>query len=341
MGAFSVHYKLEQYRNSLIFKPSSSIFTYSTDSEIFQDAFHMTFFGVDEYNSEFFSAMLKICNDYEYSSFALMGGKISDDIFDSIEKQAVCLLSSPIIAFFVSPQIALHHKLSEKILVGCISTENDVVFSSGFNANTVRENEFRAVVMNSELLTKEIERMKLDALETIIWLDNWFQRNIQYIKDNRSYCNGSIFVCPEITRQARVSDVFLNHYGTCEDISISIAVILHSLGIPCEVVSGECHAWLLVKLDDSFYIWDCTRNITRNECRMQQALMAEKYSSKYTLIGMSSFPNKYLDFSMLLKTADQDYPRELIKKKVDILEKEYNCNFSYDSNPVYESYILS
>ena len=340
MSVFTVQYKLNQYRNSLVFMPSGSTCTISTDSEIFRNAFHMTFFGVNEYDADFFAAVLKTCNDSEYSSFALMGDSISDDVFTKIEKQAAGIISCPITSFYVSTQIALRHQLSDLTLVGNISTENGVVFTSGFNTNTVREKEFRTVVLNSEPLIEKIKCMRLDPLETVIWLDNWFQKNIQYIKDNRSFCNGDVFICPEIKKQAKVTDVFLNHFGTCEDISISIAVVLQSLGIPCEVVGGEGHAWLLVKLDDSFYIWDCTHNITRNEHRMQQALKAEKYSSKFTLIGSSSFPGEYLDFSMLFNIAEKAYPRNLINEKIMYLEEKHHCCFSYDSFPVYESFVL-
>ena len=99
--------------------------------------------------------------------------------------------------------------------------------------------EYKSILPIARSICGEILNLNLDNLETIIWIDNWIQKNVQYIKNKETVALGKRYICSQIDCQATVPDVLLRHYGVCEDIAVSIATILSILGINNKVIQGK------------------------------------------------------------------------------------------------------
>lgn len=166
------------------------------------------------------------------------------------------------------------------------------------------------------------------------------QNNIQYIKDTHTNALGTEYCCPQIKKQATVPDVFLHHFGVCEDISVSIGILLSFNHIPFEIIQANGHAWLVVELNGDHFIWDCTRNITRNEHKRFASLQASSYSYKYTLIGANTFAGDYPSNSILSHLSEVSYPRSEIQDCINQLQLQNYCDFSYSDKSNYYSEIV-
>lgn len=131
--------------------------------------------------------------------------------------------------------------------------------------------------------------------------------------------------------------MLINHYGVGEDIAASIAIILKKLHIVCEEVQANGHAWLLVELDGQSFLWDCTRNITRNEHLAANGIKATYYSHQYTLRGEEFCKNKYDDIPNMPKIASRDYSRCKVNEIIHELKLK-NVYFAYGFVAPYNSF---
>ena len=137
-------------------------------------------------------------------------------------------------------------------------------------------------------------------LETILLLDIWMQRYIQYIKGKESVGKEGIYICDDLDRDSNLTDVLLHHFGRCEDIAFTAALILNHprIGMFCRQVSvvredGFNHSWNMVRCNGKEYYIDFTHNITRNPQKVSNALKAESYSNLFTLLGKKDAEKKY------------------------------------------------
>lgn len=213
-------------------------------------------------------------------------------------------------------------------------------FPQTFNDCSLNYAVYNTLRPTAQRIADRIRTLDLSELETIIWIDNWMQQNIQYIKNRETNGPGGdndVYICEDITKQAIVPDVLLHHYGVCEDIAVSVATIASLLDIDCAVMQGGAHAWNLITLDGKAYVLDSTRNITRNPNRMANALKATKYTSRFTLVGDGKERATYVSSEEIgIRVSCSDFPREEIEKAVSKL-KSKGVLFEYDAQSAYKS----
>ena len=335
----SGRYILKRNEASIICFPTENDQEYDSQNQVFSQSMHISLLRAERQDIPFITNIIQICKEYEYLSFAIMDESISDDVLSQVLQLAKNCFSGAYPQIIISVKVATRISLPNDVFIGAFYMAANTTYPQSFNATTLRYSLFKALLPEATRLSITIRKMGLGKLESIIWIDNWFQQNIQYIQGRESSAIDGVYICPEIARKATVPDVLLNHYGTCEDIAVSIAVLLSIINIDYHIIQANEHAWLLVNLEDKYYVWDCTRNITRNRCRMENALKALAYSSEYTLIGYSKFSNDYLMNSEVWpKVSTEDYPREKITETVAKLSASHQVRFLYDAKPVYGSF---
>ena len=66
------------------------------------------------------------------------------------------------------------------------------------------------------------------------------QKHVQYIAGQESLGVDGTYICDGIDRESRVTDVLKNHFGRCEDIAFSAALVLNhpQIAVPCRQVSA-------------------------------------------------------------------------------------------------------
>lgn len=326
---------------SIVVCPSTTKRQYDSSDTMFNKALHLIIMDLGMFDLAFLTNLWEICYENGYMSFSLMDDRINeteiDDFFHIISERT--RITNPQV--IVSVSIATKYKIPDDCFVGAMKFDDSTVSVQSFNAASLNYSQYKRILPEAQRLADHVTKLILDPVETVIWLDNWFQNNIQYIKDNKTHAFGKTYVCEAVTEEAIVPDVLLRHYGTCEDIASSLATILDLLGIKNTVIQARAHAWILVRINGDNYIWDCTHNITRNPNMAEGALKALSYCCKYTLIGLSkNTEDYYIDSPFVPPVSETDYPRDLIEKTKQELIKKHSIVFCY-SNPVYKSYILN
>lgn len=289
---------------------------------------NLVFDSFDENNLPFLMDILtkkanQKCGVYfekELAQSAIEGIKYIGKIFENV-------------SFSYSSTVAVQIILPDDSIIAAIQSDGENL--SPYYINCVPPltyAEFKRTIPEMKKIASQIRSLDLKSdIEIIIWLDNWFQENIQYIKDTITEHR---YYSKSISKQSTMSDVLLHHYGTCEDIASSIVGILSLLEIPCNVVVSNGHSWVLVDIDGIKYIWDCTHNITRNDNRLTTALKATKYTNKFTLVGYDVFSGKYNSFQEYYQNvSSKEYPREKIEDCISKLTA-MGIQFSYDKNPI-------
>ena len=288
----------------------------------------------------FVKELIKQALNYDYDYFSISGLTINQSILDDVSKfffDAKVEKANDHTHMCVSVSIASKCLVCDDIYIGCLTLEqqlqNGALSFVPFNAGTLQYKLFKMILNEARNLFNFIEGACLnDDMQKIVAIDNWIQSNIQYIKNTETPANGDVFISDSITREAVMPDVFLNKYGTCEDIAASVCVVLTLLGVDSYVVAANKHAWLLVKYNCKWYIWDPTHNITRNRCRMENALKALRYSYEYTLIGDETFPGKYYYCGDIV-VQQKEIPRNSFNKTINALA-EKGISFEYSGNSV-------
>lgn len=186
-----------------------------------------------------------------------------------------------------------------------------------------------------------------NELEMIIMLDIWLQENIQYATGKESKYSGKIYCCPQLTRDSSNDDVLKNHFGRCEDIALSVSLILNHprVNIKCRMVGtsrpdGFNHAWNIVECDGKQYVCDFTHNITRNPNKVCDALKAKSYNYQFTLLGLGEFYEKYgsSDEYDISKISYTSYRRDIIAECVANLISK-GISTEWDDSVVLDSYV--
>jgi len=286
----------------------------------------------------FIDFLMGLCEKNDYSYFVIMGKHLCLDVAKSIDKLSSKRFSSALPKLVISLDLALENELFENAYVGTYVKEKEVLFAQPINAGMLKYIELKKIFHCADRLVEQIKKLNLSTIQQIIWIDNWFQENIQYIAGYETKgANGNKYICEQISASATVPDVFLYNYGVCEDIATSIAIILKKLNIPCEEVQGDSHAWLIVEVEKELYLWDCTRNITRNQYIAPNGIKATKYSHKYTLLG-KDFCDKYVEFANLAQISAVGYSEEKIKEAVNLLS-QMGVSFVYSPIAHYNSTI--
>lgn len=185
-------------------------------------------------------------------------------------------------------------------------------------------------------------------LEKILLVDLWFQKNVQYIKDRESQAQGRIYLCEGMNRESQAEDVIMHHFGRCEDIAFTAAMILNhpKICVPCRQVSvaraGFNHSWNIITLDGVDYYTDFTHNITRNPNLVSNALKARSYCPQFTLLGLRDAFAKY--------GTTEEYPSDCFsiesydRQKIDETLKRFvseGIPLSWDDHLVMDSVLLS
>lgn len=303
---------------------------------------HMVIDTIHLEDIPFVEELMKICNDQDYFNFAVTSKNLDDSVINELQILQAKLFKRRFTKLVFSLSLAVNHPLSDQVYVGTYAKCGELEFVQPFNGGTLTYEKFKEVLPCAKKLAETIETENLDStLEKIIWIDSWFQENIQYIKDRETPGpSGEKYICDNINAAAIVPDVFKNHYGTCEDISASIAILLDYLKIPYETVQVDYHAWLLVAIEKCYYIWDCTHNITRNPHKATNGLKATEYSHAFTLVGTDSYPTKYASFGILPNVSQHRYPINLLEaaKKRLIIK---TVPFIYSNMAKYNSVVIT
>lgn len=172
------------------------------------------------------------------------------------------------------------------------------------------EDQLCSIVSNKKLIPyveniiNDLQNLNVKTdIEKIVYIDLWIQKNIQYIvgRESKRTVNGKkeVYICESISDEARVDDVLINHFGRCQDIAFSVALILNhpKIGIKCRQVANSSkdinHSWNIVTINGADYIMDFTRNITRNPNQVSGALKAFAYSPMFTLLGKDEVESYY------------------------------------------------
>lgn len=191
------------------------------------DCWHMVVDTISWDDLPFINKLMNICARKQYDNFSVMGKKLDSRVIEHLCKLSMNLFVSyqPKIVFSID--IALQHILSNNAYVGTYVKSESIVFSQPINAGSLKYIDFVKVLPYAEEIVEEISALQLTTVEKIIWIDNWVQANIQYIKNHETTAaNGCKFVCDSIKRESNMPNVLKNHYGVCEDIATSIAIIL-------------------------------------------------------------------------------------------------------------------
>ena len=228
---------------------------------------------------------------------------------------------------------AMEAAFSGNVYVGSFYIEDAFLTMRPINIHSpLRYNDFKSVRPIAEKIVESIPpEAKQSRLDSIVWIDNWFQRNVTYAQKRVTMTGNKEYECSVLDDdyEPRMPDIFLRHIGECEDIATSIAMLLHLLEIPYKEVQGQGHAWLLVELGGTNYIWDCTHNITRDELDMPVSNKAVKYSDTFTLIGEDTFLKKYPTVPISGYAVSRTmFPRKELYESRKRLE-DMGVNFSY------------
>ena len=303
------------------------------------DCWYMVVDSISCDDLPFINILMNICVRNHYDNFSVMGKNLDSRVVEHLCNLSMNLFVSNEPKIVFSIDIALQHILGDNAYVGTYVKNENIVFSQPINAGSLKYIDFAKVFPYAEHIVEEISALKLTTVEKILWIDNWVQANIQYIKNYKTTAtDGSRYVCDNIKEESTMPDVLINHYGVCEDIATSIAIILKKLHIVCEEVQANGHAWLLVELDGQTFLWDCTRNITRNEHLAPNGIKATSYSYQHTLRGEEFCKNKYDDIPNMPKIAFFDYPRYKVNEIIQELKLK-NVSLAYESVAPYNSFI--
>ena len=338
LALFYTHYQIKQFWHNCFLFFSNSVNVINTDDPQYSD-YDIIICDIIDDDLDFLEDLMKK-HGKNWSSFSILSHTCSDKAAKLINEWIGDYFETRYYNCCISISLAIQREWNERFKIGTFTALDGGYSSSGLNAGTLLARDYRTIIPYAKEIAWNIKLLGLPCLEQIIWIDNWMQQNIQYIKDRETTAGGQVFVCDDISKQAIVTDVFTYHRGVCEDISASIAAILYFLDIPFEVVQGGGHAWLLVKVDQAYYLWDCTHNITRNPQKVHEALKAKAYSYAHTLMGQDTYENKYSDFSELGLTANKHaIGEERITNSIKLLSGDYGVQFFYGDNCPYASYI--
>lgn len=202
------------------------------------------------------------------------------------------------------------------------------LFHMGRNENTI-ENIGSSLKLAENVATEILGQNPQNELETVLLVDAWIQRNIQFIKNRETEMEieGKTYVCEDCKKEALLNDVLENHYGVCEDISFSVALILSDprIGIKCRTVSNINHTWNIVEVEGTEYFFDATRNITRGEGRLPYALKATRYTTNRTLFGYDDYPTEYATINSRFdntKLSHKSFDRNRLSKAVETMKHD-------------------
>ena len=235
------------------------------------------------------------------------------------------------------------HLLRDDDAISSISYDlYNSVYVYRFNMKGISYGDFKRILPKAEVIKREIDNKMLSApLQKVLYVDNWMQEHIQYIKSGSFDALGEHFEYPQVKDEAVVTDVLERHYGVCEDIAASIAAIMNLLGFDTEVVGSGDHTWNVIRIEGKWYIWDCTHNITRNKNRVHKELKATKYSGEFSLRGSNWSElndNKYVKYGALYETISQDdYPRDEIDDCLSEMVRKRLINTEYGESVVYKN----
>jgi len=338
MALFQTHYQIKRFGSWYCFFGSESVITIDTEDSQYSDV-DIVFFDIIDEELEFLCDLMKQ-HGRDWFSFSLLCSSCSEKAAQLINKWVSMYFSKQPFFCYTSISLALQTKWDERFKVAALYCEDNAYYVNGLNAGSLPVGDYKTIIPYAKKLAENIKELDLTQLEQIIWIDNWMQKNIQYIKNRETSANGEIYICEKIEKQAVVTDVFKNHFGVCEDISASIAAILYFLDITFEVLQGNGHAWLLVEVEGNDYLWDCTHNITRNPNRVHEALKASEYSHSFTLIGQNDYISKYNDFGILgFAAKDTGMSKMRIEEVIKRLSEQHHVQFVYGDYCPYDSWI--
>ena len=163
-----------------------------------------------------------------------------------------------------------------------------------------------------------------NVIEKVVLFDLWIQKHIQYIKKKESKRGDEVYICADFEKsEADADDVLLNHFGRCQDIAFTAALVLNhpKLNVACRQISSvSCnHSWNIITCNDLEYYTDFTHNITRNPYQVQGALKAYAYCPQFTLLGRKETQREYVnsDIYDTSNVAEESVSREFIIKAAE------------------------
>ena len=175
-----------------------------------------------------------------------------------------------------------------------------------------------------EIINSILEYNPQSDIEKVVLFDLWMQKHVQYIKGKESKRDEEIYICKEFKKsEADADDVLLNHFGRCQDIAFTAALVLNhpKLNVACRQISSvSCnHSWNIITYDCLEYYTDFTRNITRNPYQVQGALKAYAYCPQFTLLGKKDAEPVYVnsDIYNTDNIAKESVDRRLIQAAVE------------------------
>jgi len=223
------------------------------------------------------------------------------------------------------------------------STADGLKSLDAFNVSDVCDVLRAADNVAKEIIAKDPN----DEIEKIILVDAWIQRNIQYIKAKKSETSEGVYICEEMERESNVKDPLINHFGRCEDIAFSVALLLNHplINVDCRQVGAGGtfnHSWNIVKCDRHEYYIDCTHNITRNLDKVHGALKSNSYNLEFTLMGTAEAKAKYgipAEYSYISLSKDS-FCKKKLKSIIDSLTSQEQLHTSWDVYPAMTSYFV-
>ena len=290
-----------------------------------------------------FEALLSVVPKPKCRAISFQGNSICKQAYDMIDALRI---QQPDIGVSFSVGIATNTRFlrdDDALASICYNPDDsEEVYVYHFNMKDTSYGEFKRIIPKAEAIKREIDSKMLSTpLQKVLYVDNWMQKHIQYIKSGSFDELGEHFEYPQVTDEAVVTDVLTRHYGVCEDISASVATIMNLLGVDTEVVGSGNHAWNVIRIGGEWYVWDCTRNITRNENKVPKELKATKYGRNFLLRG-SNWPefddNKYIKYGALYEAvSEDDYPRSEIEDCISEMTRKGLIKTSYGENIVYKN----
>lgn len=286
------YFTIKEYFPTLFLKHTPQMQSIDIDSiKNETQIYNMVIDTIDNKDFDFIEKLFSISAKNDYTNSAIMATSMSEECANFISKIAEKYPEKKgNNKTIVSISAATDNVFSDDIYIGTYLYDKKGCFYAQPINNTLRYRHFKEILPKAESIIKSIpSQIKNNKLDLIVWIDNWFQKNIKYAKGRTTIVNNESYIDNSIAENhtAVMTDVFNNHFGVCEDIATSIVVLLHMLNINCTEIQANGHAWLEVEIDNQYYIWDCTHNITRNPNRKNHELRAGSYTHKFTLIAQS------------------------------------------------------
>lgn len=205
-------------------------------------------------------------------------------------------------------------------------TEQGAVFT------TELERVSKDTINEAERIAYMISEEQLSEIQRLIIISNYIQMYTQFVGGRITESKEGSYIIPngvlfDENSQRQVNTVLLKNYGVCFSISNAMVLLGNNpyLGLNIRETFYPGHAWNIIKLSNGeCYHIDITRNISRSPNRIENAIKASCFYSRYLLFGSETAntleTNKiHPDLFFPYNISKKDFDRECLSSNIEYL----------------------